>query len=86
MARPKGSKNKSEETDRDEPTAVTEPTEKVKTESDEETVSLYEAAEQLRTNETTIKVWIDHGHLRSINGRIPVRSIRECRFNTRRMI
>jgi purine-nucleoside phosphorylase len=51
-----------------------------------ETVSIYEASQQLRTSELAIKTWVDHGHLTSVNGRIPVRSIRECRFNTRRFV
>lgn len=54
--------------------------------TEDETVSIFEASEQLRTSELTIKTWVDHGHLTSINGRIPVRSIRECRFNTRRFV
>ena len=52
----------------------------------DETVSVYEASQHFRTTEQTIKTWIDHGHLTERNGRIPVRSIKECRFNTRRMI
>jgi hypothetical protein len=54
--------------------------------NDDETVSIFEASEQLGTSERAIKMWIDHGHLTSVNGRIPVMSIRECRFNTRRFV
>jgi hypothetical protein len=56
------------------------------TDNENETVSIYEASQQLQAPESTIKVWVSHGHLTSINGRIPVRSIAECRFNTRRFV
>ena len=51
---------------------------------DTETVSIYEAAEHFKTSENTIKMWIDHGHLRMTGGRVLTSSINSCRFNTRR--
>jgi len=101
MARPRGSKNKDgNDVTKEEFVAELEKyvdkgdiDEKIvneimadSTEQDDETVSVYEASQRLNANESTIKVWIDHGHLRSINGRITVGSIRECRFNIRRPI
>jgi hypothetical protein len=93
MARPKGSKNKSEEK---KPVEVSREElfdelekdleEKKPAPESDESISIYEASQQLNTTEPTIKVWIDHGHLTEINGRIPVRSIKMCKFNTRRMI
>jgi len=57
-----------------------------KSDKDEKPVSIYEASQELGVSESTIRIWVDHGHLTSINGRIPVRSIRECRFNTGRFV
>ena len=51
---------------------------------DPETISTYDAAQRLKTTEPTIKLWVDHGHLQMRNGRIPIRSIKECRFNNKR--
>ena len=47
-------------------------------------VSIYEAAQKLKTTENTIKLWVSHGHLEEFNGRIPVNSIEMCRFNSSR--
>ncbi len=90
MPRPIGSKNKtgedvkpvkSNEVKQQEQPKVTE----VDTKSDE-TISFFEASQHFRTTESTIKIWIDHGHLEERNGRIPMRSITMCKFNSRRVV
>lgn len=85
MSRPIGSKNKIDDekaVDNSENQNVVEE----KKETEPEFVSVFEAAARLKTTEPTIKLWVDHGHLVARNGNISIRSIRECRFNTRRMI
>jgi hypothetical protein len=87
MSRHKGSKNRVVIGDHS--NGITDGQQEKKEETvinDSETVSIYEASQRLATSERTVKMWIDHGHLTSINGRIPVRSITECRFNTRRFV
>jgi hypothetical protein len=90
MSRPIGSKNKADENvkiveineveQQGQPkVAKTEP--KI-----DETISFFEASQYLKTSESTIKIWIDHGHLESINGRIPMRSITMCKFNSRKVV
>lgn len=86
MSRHKGSKNRVVIGSRVDEITEGQPVEKKETVNESETVSIYEASQRLATSERTVKMWIDHGHLTSINGRIPVRSIRECRFNTRRFV
>ena len=87
MSRHKGSKNRIVIGEHDNGIAEDNQVEKEEVaDNDNETVSIYEASQQLRASELAIKTWVDHGHLSSINGRIPVRSIRECRFNTRRFV
>ncbi len=90
MSRPKGSKNKSDET-----IANIKKTEierglqqnSITSEPEEEKlVSHFEAAQHLRTSESTIKIWIDHGHLEEKNRRIPMLSITMCKFNSRRPV
>lgn len=94
MPRPKGSKNK-KNVDNNEggfiiPTEdlsniVEKSIEKMEEQGNaDELTSVYEAAQQLKTNEHAIKLWVSHGHLKEINGRITVRSIKECRFNNAR--
>jgi hypothetical protein len=86
MSRHKGSKNRVVIGSRVDEITEGQPVEKKETVNESETVSIYEASQQLQASEGTIKMWVDHGHLTSVNGRIPVRSIRECRFNTRRFV
>lgn len=86
MSRPKGSKNRNDGNESDSDNIENKMEEKESILVENETVSIFEASEQLGTSESTIKIWVDHGHLTSINGRIPVRSIRECRFNPRRFV
>lgn len=87
MSRHKGSKNRVVIGEHDNGIAEDNQVEKEEVaDNDNETVSIYEASQRLATSERTVKMWIDHGHLTSINGRIPVRSITECRFNTRRFV
>lgn len=51
----------------------------------DELLTVYEAAEYFKTNENTIKLWLQHGHLTEIrHGLIPMTSILHCRFNIRR--
>lgn len=88
MARPKGSKNKisgEEVVDNNENEQKIEQRIEEKEEPDE-FISTFSAAERLDTTEPTIKLWIDHGHLRGHGGLVSMRSIKQCRFNTRRMI
>lgn len=91
MPRPRGSKNKKVVPDipylpPPPPPETKEAIEEPKSEPKQlpETVSAFEAADLLNTTESTIKMWVDHGHLTGKNGRISVNSIRECRFNTQR--
>lgn len=53
---------------------------------EQEYISTFKAAERLNTSEATIELWIDHGHLEGENGKVSVRSIKNCRFNTRRPV
>ncbi|HJZ06321.1 MAG TPA: hypothetical protein VJ327_10825 [Patescibacteria group bacterium] len=92
MSRPKGSKNKSDEViteyGKDEIEQDMQPdTQTIEPEPEEDKwISQFEAAEHFRTSESTIKMWIDHGHLEERNGRIPMRSITMCKFNSRRVV
>lgn len=85
MSRPKGSRNRFINGIHDDGVAELKPQEKIEVD-DNGSVSIFEAAQQLEASEHAIKVWVDHGHLTSVNGRITVRSIRECRFNTGRFV
>ena len=93
MPRPKGSKNKAVTPDpiEEKDNVPTEPETPapVPAQSEpqpDEWISAFQAAARMKTDETTIKLWIDHGHLISRNGMISTRSITECRFNRRRPI
>ena len=48
-------------------------------------LTMYECAQYFRTTESTIKLWVQHGHLIKTSGTdlIPMRSILRCRFNVR---
>lgn len=90
MSRPKGSKNKPDEivTNTEKP-EIEHGLQQNPTTSDieeEALVSHFEAAQHFRTSESTIKIWIDHGHLEEKNRRIPMRSITMCKFNSRRPV
>jgi len=90
MARPRGSKNKVDEdvkaAESNEPEQQEQPKPAAVEQETDKEVSYFEAAEHFKTSEATIKVWIDHGHLEERNGRIPMRSITRCKFNSRRMV
>jgi len=87
MSRPKGSKNKSDEESRTEVITETPQPEENKPEPEpEKLLSFFEASQHFGTTELTIKTWIDHGHLEERNGRIPMRSITMCKFNSRRVV
>lgn len=91
MPRPKGSKNKTKEEVKATEILNEEPEldgvdDSEDEEPEDEYISAFQAADRLNTTEPTIKIWVDHGHLKQQNGMISARSIRECRFNTRRMI
>ena len=92
MPRPKGSKNKAspepiEEVKNDVPAEPEAPKAPEQSEPQpDEWISAFQAAARMKTDETTIKLWVDHGHLKSTNGMISTRSITECRFNRRRFV
>lgn len=102
MPRPKGSRNKKNdeklsETNPVKPEPIGESpvnsaidavkeSKKIEKDVQDNFVSMFQAADQFGVTEDTIKLWIDHGHLRGGNGRVSVRSITECRFNNQRRI
>jgi hypothetical protein len=90
MSRSIGSKNKTGEevkqVEKNEVDQQEQPKSPEVEQKPEETVSFFEASQHFRTSESTIKVWIDHGHLEERNGRIPMRSITMCKFNSRRVV
>jgi len=90
MSRPIGSKNKADEEVKPVENNDVKHQEQQKSpeieQKPEETVSFFEASQHFRTSESTIKMWVDHGHLEERGGRIPMRSITMCKFNSRRVV